>query len=333
MSGWSTELHWLRPWAFWLVSVIGLCWWWIRRKSDPTTQLQKAIAPHLLTHLVITSTAASRWNPANVLLLTWMFSVLAIAGPTWKRKPSPLADDRAQLMIVIKITDSMMSKDVPPSRLERARSKLADLLALRRGSETGLIAYSGSAHLVMPPTKDMDIINQMIQALEPSIMPTEGEALEDAIQMAADQLLSSKVGGSILVVTDSAPLMSLDWKSKLTTQSPRAGNGTSSFDLNAISKTSSEKLDIPIQFLAMVRSDEALEASGIVAAADVLDARVQQLTIDDRDVNALVSRADRIFADIVQSDETMWQDAGFVFVPVIALTGLLWSRRGWNLRT
>ncbi|NUB16254.1 hypothetical protein GAY28_29230, partial [Azospirillum brasilense] len=48
-----------------------------------------------------------------------------------------------------------------PARPERAREKMADLLALREGAPTGLIAYAGSAHLVLPPTPDASVVDSM----------------------------------------------------------------------------------------------------------------------------------------------------------------------------
>ncbi|MEO1614663.1 MAG: VWA domain-containing protein [Planctomycetota bacterium] len=303
-----SEFHFLRPLAFGLVPVVALIWWWIRRAADPRNDFQAQFAPHLLSHLVVSETTKRVWNPVNLLLVIWLSAIVAIAGPTWKRQPSPLADDKSQLMIVIKVSESMMSDDVPPSRLERARGKLADLLATRAGSANGLIAYSGSAHLVMPATEDADVINHMLQALEPSVMPSEGDALTEAIELAFDQLSGSDVGGSVLVVTDTAPPAS------------------------SVSSLNSLLPKFPVQFLAMLRTDEAYAASGIDEVASTLNVPVQRLASDGRDVDTLGSRADRTYADVVQDDATSWQDAGYYLVPLIALLGLSWSRRGWSVQ-
>ena len=96
---------------------------------------------------------------------------LALAGPTWQREPAPFADDTAALVIVVEVTPTMLAQDVQPSRLERAALKIHDLLALRRGSVTALVAYAGSAHLVLPLTQDGDLITEFAAQLDPSIMP------------------------------------------------------------------------------------------------------------------------------------------------------------------
>jgi hypothetical protein len=60
---------------------------------------------------------------------------------------------------------------VQPSRLERAAQKIRDLLAERRGTRSALIAYAGSAHLVMPLTRDADLIARFAAELSPDVMP------------------------------------------------------------------------------------------------------------------------------------------------------------------
>ena len=65
----------------------------------------------------------------------------------------------------------MRSNDVLPTRLERARIKILDLVAARTGARTALIAYAGSAHVVIPPTTDIDVIKPFLEGLDPAIMP------------------------------------------------------------------------------------------------------------------------------------------------------------------
>ena len=61
--------------------------------------------------------------------------------------------NRAAGHVAIEVSDSMRSNDVQPTRLDRARFKVLDLIAARTGSRTALIAYAGTAHVVVPPSK------------------------------------------------------------------------------------------------------------------------------------------------------------------------------------
>src|SRR5262249_3431390 len=91
---------------------------------------------------------------------------------------------------------------------------------LRPGGKTALIAYAGSAHVVMPATTDGGIINTFAQALDPKIMPTDGDVAADALQL-ADTTLREAGSGSILWITDSvAPEQSgalSQWRKKSST--------------------------------------------------------------------------------------------------------------------
>ena len=70
----------------------------------------------------------------------------------------------------------MGQTDVAPSRLERAKQKISDLLArARRARAPGLIAYAGTAHLVMPLTDDRAVIEPFLAALTPDLMPSDGQ--------------------------------------------------------------------------------------------------------------------------------------------------------------
>ncbi|MGO4816370.1 VWA domain-containing protein, partial [Cupriavidus sp. 2MCAB6] len=88
------------------------------------------------------------------------------------------------------------------TRLDRARQKLSDLLSLREGAATGLIAYSGSSHLVLPPTQDSTVVLDLAKALSPAIMPKEGDDLANALALAQRVLAGNGHGGSILVMAD-----------------------------------------------------------------------------------------------------------------------------------
>ena len=112
------------------------------------------VAEHLLPHLFLKRTGQRRIGPLVLLAIVWALAVVALAGPAWKREPVPFADDSAALVIVVKVTPSMKTEDVQPDRLTRSVQKIHDLLALRSGARSALIAYAGTPHLVMPLTRD-----------------------------------------------------------------------------------------------------------------------------------------------------------------------------------
>src|SRR5262249_14395046 len=130
--------------------------------------------------------------------------VLALAGPTWEREPAPFAEDKAVLVIVVKVTRSMQSQDVQPTRLARATEKIRDLLAQRPGAKTALFAYAGSAHRVMPLTSDAGIIDAFAGELAPDVMPVEGSRAGDALIAADETVKKAGQAGWVLWIADGA---------------------------------------------------------------------------------------------------------------------------------
>jgi len=298
------ELHFLRPlWLWGLVPVI-LVWWGLWRGQDRVESWKKAIDPHLLEHLLVGEEQRRRLRPIHLLLGLWLLTVVAAAGPSWQREPSPFADDQAGLVVVLKTSTTMDATDVQPSRMERAKHKLSDLLERRDGAATGLIVYSGSAHLVMPLTRDGRIINTMAAELSPALMPVDGDALGEALDLAATVLDRAGVPGSVLVIADA---VSPSQEAAVEAAAP----------------------GLPVQFLSVMPPSAPVD-SGLEQAARARGASVTQLAIDTTDVDALARRARSDFrAAPMDEGGERWKDGGYLLLPFIALLALAWARKGW----
>ena len=308
MNAFVENFHLLRPWALMLAMPALALWWLGRRAADTTRRWARVMDPDLLKLLVVGGNSGRRLGPNDVLLLGWVAAAVAIAGPTWKREPSPFADALPPVMVVLKVAPSMTTTDLAPTRLDRARQKIADLLKAREGGAAGLVAYSGSAHLVLPPTADRDVVLAMAGALAPQIMPREGDRLADAVALAAQVLRDGGRGGSILIVADTvAPGQA---------EALKASEGA------------------PVVFfavapLAAVRADKALQA-----AVSALDARLVSTTSDGDDVQAFTRRlADRNMAGAPPGETERWQEAGYWLGFLIAALVFGWFRRGWVIST
>lgn len=294
--------HFIRP--EWLLALIpaALLWWLLHRQTETQRAWRGIIAPQLLDHLWGGEQKASRFGPLEWVGLSWLVVILAIAGPTWKHIPSPFADDTAALAVVVKVSPSMETEDIQPSRQERAAQKIHDLLSIRGNAKTSLIAYSGTAHIVMPATDDAGIIDSFSQALMPKVMPQDGDVAAEALQL-ADETLEKAGGGSILWTTDSvAP-----------EQSQALGRWRNSSNTD-------------IRLLPPLLPGEELD--NLKANARASGARVVPLTADDSDVQTLASAAR--FADVRGGlNETRWAESGYWLTPALALMLLVFFRRGW----
>jgi Ca-activated chloride channel family protein len=308
MNAFLENFHLLRPWALLLLGPALVLWWWGRQAADTTRRWSRVIDADLLKLLVVGGNAGRRLGPNDVLLLGWVAAAIAVAGPTWKREPSPFADALPPVMVVLKVAPSMTTTDLAPTRLDRARQKIADLLKAREGGATGLIAYSGSAHLVLPPTADREVVLAMAGALAPQIMPREGDRLADAVALAAQVLRDGGKGGSILIVADTVAPGQAE-----TLKSPGGA---------------------PVVFFA-IAPPASLEADkALQTAVSALDARLVENTIDNDDVETLAGRlADRSGAAAPPGEIERWQEAGYWLSFLLAVLVLAWFRRGWVIST
>ena len=108
-------------------------------------------------------------------------------------------------MIVLDLSRSMDAGDLNPSRLARARFKLADVLERRREGRTGLIAYAGRPFLVTPLTSDTATILLQAGSLETGLMPARGSRPDRALKLAGELLERDGGGpGRVLLITDDA---------------------------------------------------------------------------------------------------------------------------------
>jgi len=312
--------HFLRPaWLWLLLPATYLTLRLIRRQSS-SGAARGLLDPHLLEHLISSPGANRGYRPHHLLAFVWGIGCLALAGPTWEREPSPFAEDTAALVIVVEVTPTMMATDVQPTRLERAQQKIRDLLALREGARTGLVAYAGSAHMVMPLTRDAGIIETFADALAPAIMPAPGDEAAAGLRLADERLQESGLGGSILLITDGIEASQQDALRKY-----QKGGGA------------------PVHILAVAAPPDApapprgppappLDETALRKSADLLGGSLTVVTPDERDVQRLISRIESSFQAAPAEGGERWRDMGYWLVPLLAAVAVIWNRKGWVVR-
>lgn len=290
-------LHFLRPAWLVLAPAALLLWWWVRAKATAHPKPPAGIAPHLAAALTVGDSGRLRLLAIDGITLTLILLSLAAAGPTWSRAPNPLIAQTAPLAVVISLAESMASKDLPPSRVERARQKFLDLLATRAGARTALIAYAGSAHQVVPLTEDAEVLKPFAEGLSPQIMPSAGRNATVALELARETLSAEQVPGAILFITDV-----LD-----------------STDLAAFKANAAE--DGPRVVFLSVGGLKRVPGAAVVV-----------VTPDDADVREVERRVAAAYRDALAGDERLqWNDRGWLFAWPAALLTLLWFRRGWTM--
>ncbi len=184
MSDFFSQFHLLRP--LWLLALLPalallLALW---RQRQQARQWQQLVAPELLPHLLDANTSRTPARYLLALALVWLLAVIALAGPSWEKRPVAIEKNQQALVIILDLSPSMLSEDIKPSRLTRARLKIIDILQRRQDGYTGLVAYAGDAHAVTPLSDDSKTIINLLPDLSPQIMPLSGSNTEAAVNAA-----------------------------------------------------------------------------------------------------------------------------------------------------
>lgn len=171
--------------------------WW------STANWEKIVEPHLLQFLATTPATQKTSLLPWIMCFTGTLLLLALAGPVREKVPQPLLQKSQARVLVLDLSFSMLATDIKPTRIDRARFKLEDLLKRFVEGDTALIAYAGEAFVISPLTHDPATIAALLPGLHPNIMPVPGSRAEQAFSLAGNLLSRSKSGsGHIIWITD-----------------------------------------------------------------------------------------------------------------------------------
>jgi Ca-activated chloride channel family protein len=325
----ATQFHWLRP--LWLLAlipalVLSVLLWRQKRKAY---QWQQLIAPELLPFLLDGKSVQTKKSLIWVLLFAWIISCVAIAGPSWVKRPTPVEKNQNALVILLDLSYSMISEDVKPSRIARARLKIADVLRERKDGQTALIAYAGEAHTVTPISDDSATILSLLSSMHPNIMPLQGSNTEDAIARSIQLFQDAGVTqGDILLVTDGVVPEAFD---KI--QSLLAGH---KIQLNILGVGTTQPAPIPSTNGGFLRDQSGtilttqLNSSELKQLSQRFNGRYHEISNNNSDIEFLKPRPhqDDTNKPTLERDFDQWVDNGHWLIFILLPIALFCFRRG-----
>jgi Ca-activated chloride channel family protein len=326
-----SNFHFLRPmWLWVLIPAVGL-WILMLFEQSNIHRWRSVITPHLLKHLVRHPKQRPWIRPTVIALPCLITGVLSLAGPAWERQKTPFVQDEAPLVVALDLFLSMDAIDVQPTRLERAKQKIRDLLVLRPGARTGLIAYAGSSHMVLPLTDDAKVIEMYLVSLETGLMPVAGKNPEKALKLAEEMLAKETAAGAILFVTDGISdqytIAFAEHKKTSRHQVLVLAVGTTKGGLVHLGKEG---------FLKDARGQRVistLDRKGLEALESQAGIYVVGATLDNHDVEKLIRKVNTHLKSVQTVDERVpWEDYGYYLVFLVLPISLIWFRKGWTIR-
>ncbi|HSO19738.1 MAG TPA: VWA domain-containing protein [Desulfosarcina sp.] len=165
--------------------------------------LRRYASKHALAAIVAESAERRRWIKGALLGTAVLFTALALAGPKYGFRWQEIRQRGVDIMIVLDCSRSMTAEDIQPSRLERAKREVYDLLAMLQGDRVGLVAFAGTAFLQCPLTLDYAAFNLFLNALSPDYLPVGGTHIAGALETAAKAFdPQSDADKAIILITD-----------------------------------------------------------------------------------------------------------------------------------
>ena len=321
----------LRP--LWLLALVPvaifiLALW---RINSVVTAWDRAVDKSLLPFLLDRSKNASQRTPLLLLSFAWLFSIVALAGPVWEQLPQPVQKREDAMVIVFDLSLSMFAPDHQPTRLDLAKRKLRDILAMRKEGQTALVVYAGDAHTVTPLTDDVVTIESLVPSLSPNIMPLFGSNPVAAVDLAIgllDEVEASR--GRVLFMTDGINgfseeqllanrLLETDYELLIMGIGTEQGAPIRTSDGSALTD----------QFGNIVTP--SLNRNVLQSLANRTGGRYHDIQLADSDLAFLLSNFDLLDDELTEVDEEfdIWYESGpwllLLVLPAVAMS----FRKGW----
>ena len=178
-----------------LIRLIG----WKRRHA----KLKKLGDPELLKQLM---PGISKYRPTVKFCLMLSALALLIVMLARPQMGSKISHDKRQgieTIICLDISNSMLAEDVVPSRLDKSKMLVENLVDNFTNDKIGLIVFAGDAFVQLPITSDYVSAKMFLQNITPGLIQTQGTNIADAVDLASKSFTQqNNVGRAIVVITD-----------------------------------------------------------------------------------------------------------------------------------
>jgi Ca-activated chloride channel family protein len=185
-------------WGLLLVPVLVVLF--ARAERRAAARLREFVSERLLPTLARTLDRRRRTLRFALTLLAVSLTITALAKPRWGYIYEDVKRKGLDLILAVDTSRSMLSNDVPPSRLQRVKLAAQDLLDELQGDRVGLIAFAGRAFLQAPLTIDYDAAVEAINDLDTTTIPEGGTNISAAIDMAVQTYGKSAIGNRALII-------------------------------------------------------------------------------------------------------------------------------------
>jgi len=197
------------PWLLaGFAACLGLIWMWRRYDARQRATLATFVAEHLRAQLTSSLSIGRRRAKRGLFLAALALLFVALSGPQAGYQWEQVTRRGNDIMFAVDTSRSMLTPDVKPNRLARAKLAIEDFTDRLDGAAVGLVAFAGTAFLQVPLTTDYDAFRDSVNALDTNIIPRGGTNIASAIRE-AQSALDQRTGSDkiLILVTDGEDLV------------------------------------------------------------------------------------------------------------------------------
>ena len=184
-----------------LIPLLALIWLYAIRLRK--RKMKKFGDIELLKKLMPDVSAVRRWVKFGLLLLALAMLIIMLARPQMGTKISEEKRNGIETMIAVDISNSMKAEDVAPSRLDKSKMLIENLVDNFTNDKVGLIVFAGDAFIQLPITIDYVSAKMFLQNIDPTLIASQGTNIAEAIRIATSSFTQQEqVGRAIIIITD-----------------------------------------------------------------------------------------------------------------------------------
>ena len=148
----------------------------------------------------------SSFKPAlklGVLLLALAMLIIGLVNPKIGTKVETVKREGIDIVFAMDVSKSMLAEDVAPSRLEKSKQIVSQIINQLGSDRIGIVAYAGSAFPVLPITTDYSVAKMFLQSMSPDMVSSQGTSLDDAIKLSGTYFdEKSKTSKLLILISD-----------------------------------------------------------------------------------------------------------------------------------